>query len=358
MSARRFAKPFIALWVSMAALQISAQPRPTPGSEDIRPLFVASDVVCLGRVESISNAGTVRRSFGSTYVPVQTKIATFVVERYYKSGDGSSSIQLRFYEPLPTGETASAALPFLTLENKEHALVFLKRTGDVLEFVDPWFSKLPMSPYLAREARQGLDMLEADLEAGLDDPQPQSVRNNLEILGGMKKLEQTSKIRQLAMNPDLETKAAAVLALQRVGDYSQLKQCLEMMSLSGVPPTIMEMRRLMASTFESVDDRKAVPTLLRFADSPDSTVRASVMKALRKLNDPRSVPTIVKRLEDPDFFIRYDAVFTLATIEGRQNPEWAPGLGEYKVHESKYIAQWKKWWTEEGSAKYRDAVPD
>jgi HEAT repeat protein len=108
----------------------------------------------------------------------------------------------------------------------------------------------------------------------------------------------------------------------------------------------------MASTFESIDDQKAVPILLRFADSPNSTVRASVMKALRKLNDPRSVPTIVKRLDDPDFFIRYDAVFTLATIEGRQNAEWMNALGEYKTHESKYIAQWKNWWATEGAAKY------
>jgi HEAT repeat protein len=223
----------------------------------------------------------------------------------------------------------------------------------MFEFVDPWFSKLAMSPYLARETRQGLRMLEADLEAGLDDPQPQSVRNNLEILGGMKKLEQTARIRQLASSPDLETKAAAVLALQRVGDYSHLEQCLVIMRLSGVPPAIIEMRRLMASTFENIDDRNAVQTLLRFADSPDSTVRASAMKALRKLNDPRSVPTIVKRLDAPDFFIRYDAVFTLATIEGRQDPEWAPALGEYRAHESKYVGQWKKWWTDEGSAKYQ-----
>ena len=61
---------------------------------------------------------------------------------------------------------------------------------------------------------------------------------------------------------------------------------------------------------------------------------------------------IVRRLEDSDFFIRYDAVFTLAAIEEKQDANWLPALGEYKKYESRYLNQWKQWWATEGSAKY------
>jgi hypothetical protein len=312
-------------------MQSQAQPRPAPGSEDIKPLFASSDTVCVGKVLSVSSG-----------------VATVLVERYYKSTDTGSSIKVRYSKP-----EASAGTNSVTLAPGEHVLLFLRRANQEFEFADPWFSKLPMSSYLAKEGRRpGLAQLELDLEAGLNDPQRQSIRNNLEILGGMEKLERTTKIRELAASPELEIRAAALLALQRVGDYSHIQQSLELMSLPIGGGTLSEALRLLPITFESVNDRRVLPILFRFADSPYWAVRTSVMKALRNLHDPRSVPMIVRRLEDSDFFIRYDAVFTLAAIEEKQDANWLPALGEYKKYESRYLNQWKQWWATEGSAKY------
>lgn len=342
--------------LSFAAMRVQAQPRPTAGSEDIRPLFSSSNVVCVGRVVSISDLG------GPTVSPdnsvVRAKLGTVLVERYYKATNESKSIRIRFYAPDRVSKVVTNVQPSLSLSNGEHSLLFLQRNGDLFEFTDPWFSKLPMSSYLAQgSARSGLSLLEVDLEAGLRDPDLQSVRSNLEILGGMKRLEQTTGLRELAGSPDFETKAAALLALQRVGDYSHLERSLEIMSRPDVSPMTVEMRSVLASTFENIDDPKAVPILLRFADSSNSTVRSSVIKALRHLNDPRSVPAMVRRLDDSDFFIRYDAVFTLATIEGRRDdPEWVNAIGAYRAHESKYLTRWKKWWSDEGASRYADTA--
>jgi hypothetical protein len=356
MPVRRFVYHVSCLWVLVAALSSGTQPRPTPGSEDISHLFDASDLVCAGRVSSTAAVGTPSRSSASSSLVTQAKVATFIVERYYKGLRQSNSIQVRFYQPIGNAQSFTSG-PFIALAEGEHVLIFLKQTSDVFDLADPWFSKLAMSPFLSKSDRSGLGLLEADLKAGLDDPDIDSVRHNLEILGGMKTLAQTSKIQRLADSPDLLTRGAALLALQRTGDYSRLKQCLEVMSLSNVPPAFGDMKTLMASTFEDIHDQKLLPTLLRYAESPNSTVRGSVVKALRQLHDPRSVATLVARLDDPEFVIRYDATFTLATIEGRVNADWAPAYGEYKEHESKYLAQWKQWWRDEGSFKYRNASP-
>lgn len=329
-----------------------AQLTPAAGVEDLHILFSEADLACSGYVVDVSEVGSANQPTISSDSVV--KDATVTIRRCYKPPANPGSVRVRFSEPadrLKSFVVSSSA----SLQHGEYALLFLKREGDVYVLSDKFFGKLPMAPELApRAGTSGLDLLERDLVKGLEDDRMQFVEKNLQLLGalGTVRSTATAKIQQLADGPDSAISSSALLTLLLVHDYSRLGEALNLMERNGLPAPLTLKQREMGMAFERINDRSVVPLLLRFADSPSALVRGAVVRALRQLDDPRSVPALIRRLDDPAFFVRYDAVFTLAAIEGRQNALWSPGLPEYKEHESTYLAKWRNWWLTEGQQQF------
>jgi hypothetical protein len=199
--------------------------------------------------------------------------------------------------------------------------------------------------------------MERDLQAGLGDADPTRVGDNLLVLGGLGMLHDTSAVRALANSKNRRVSSEALLCLLRVHDYSHLADAIALMSSS---PASLRTENVSQADIEravaEISDQDAVPVLLRFVDSPTISVRRCVVKALRKIGSPQSAPALVLRLADPDIYIRYDAMYTLATIDGKLNPDWVPPLGD-RDQEPKFLAKWKQWWATEGSAKYSASPP-
>lgn len=337
-------------WTLILSCFAACQLRPEEGSEILRSLFESADIVCAGRMVEITPLGTVTQHYGNVAAPFRVIQATIATSRMYKPPSALSAVRVTLYQPIPSDLTASTVLPSPTLPLQEFVLLFLKHVDNRLELSDEWFSIHQMSYQLSTtQSGTGLDLLEADLESGLQDSY--HVFDNLKLLSMFGNIHSTENIRKFTDSSDIRVRGMALLALLKLGDYSHLKGSLEFMSTQ-TAPDLAQIQRQMKAPFDKFDDPKMIPVLLRFADSPNLFVRQSVVKALRNVGDARCVPALVRRLDDSDFYIRYDALFTIARIDGKLNPEWVPDLGGFKEHEQKYLAKWKGWWANEGSMKY------
>jgi hypothetical protein len=323
---------------------------PEEGSENLRSLFESADLVCAGRVVELVPVGTITRHVGTVDLPFRIAQATIAAQRFYKPRSAVSTVRVTLYQPIPSPLVGATVLPSPKLSQNEYVLLFLKHVDSRLELSDKWFSIHEMSPLISQaQSSAGFDALEADLQAGLQDSD--HVFDNLKLLSMFETVHSSEGIRRFADSSDIRVRGMALLALLKLGDYSHVQDSLEFMSLQG-PPSMTEIQRLMKQPFNKFNDAKAIPVLLHFAGSPTLSVRQSVVKALRNVGDARCVPELVSRLDDVDFYIRYDALFALARIDGKLNPEWVPDLGGFKEHERRYLAKWKSWWVNEGAARY------
>lgn len=325
-----------------------AHPVPAPDANDVRALFARSDVVCSGHVTDVAQQGYTQWHLDGTSAPATKRIATVAVRRLYKGPSSTARINVVFADP---GHAITSQLPVLTLERGDFALLFLKNENGELTFADPWFSKQAMSAILGSAGTSGLDLLEDDLDAGLADPDSKEVAANLELLAAFRQLRSTRNIAKLADTSGSDLQGAALSTLLTVKDYSRLRQALQIVQQQPNTRLPAYAMRILIGV-RGISDRSTIPVLLGFVQSNSNLVRNSVAASLRRMNDPRTVPALVSMLDDANPDTRYDAAFTLATIEGKQNTDWINSFQEFQRNENGYIQKWKSWWQTEGSEKY------
>lgn len=328
-------------------------PGPSPDSKDLRSLFAQSDLVCAAEVTSVTRGDRVEALAAGNAAFVFRDRATLAIKRLYKGSTQTATAEVSFVRP---GNAKAHQMPLPQLQVGEYALFFLKKTdasGGEFALTDPWFSKLHMARTMATTSPGGLDSLELDLEAGLPGAKAEDLVSNLEILEGLRSLRSTVAVERLADRRDTPViRCTAMLTLLRVGDDSRLEQTLGLAANAEGNPQLASCAGRIFSSLELISDHTTVPILVRFINSPIEALRRGVVRALRQLNDPRSVPALVSALDDPDFYTRYDAAFTLATIEDKQNTDWINSLDGFRANEPMYLQRWKSWWRAEGSAKY------
>lgn len=341
----------ISLVIVVSVVAMRGSVAPTPGSENLPILFEHASIVCKGQVISIRDAGETTVQISWRNVRVNRHIATIAIDRTYKPTTLPSTIEVQFDTAATPTDVAFAAV-----KTGEYALLILNTVGGTNVFLNPWFYKFPVSRALATSCSgaSGIETLECDLVQGLTDTDDARVMTNLELLGALGHISNLTRgqLLSLADRPDLAIQSMATLALLKDGDYSRLRQALQFISQTGLSSELAMIQGRTAGAIDKIHDSVTVPILLAYSGSPQVLVRTNVVRALRNLADPRSVPALVKRLDDPDFSIRYDAVYTLATIDGKLNSEWISAVDGYRLHEASYIARWKAWWQSEGQFKY------
>ncbi len=88
------------------------------------------------------------------------------------------------------------------------------------------------------------------------------------------------------------------------------------------------------------------------ATSIVSVLRNSAMLGIRKLRSPKSVPFLVEQLNAADDNVAYQALITLAEMNGKGG-EYGPSLPVYHLDPARYRQLWLGWWQSEGQAKFR-----
>ncbi len=196
----RFSCLIVALAMSM---MLSAQPRPVPGSQRVRPVFETADVVCSGRVESLRVLKERKVESGNGILLLKHVLASVDVQDIYKaSGSLPSSMFVTFDEQTPG---VSAAMPIL--QKDELAILFLKHSEDSSYVIaDPYLGVTPFASIPEQEGRSGLSKLESALAEIVRENNREDKISAMRLLNGMEELQPgtLAQIKPLSTSQDPE----------------------------------------------------------------------------------------------------------------------------------------------------------
>jgi HEAT repeat protein len=202
-------------------------------------------------------------------------------------------------------------------------------------------------------------LLEIDLKAGLKDTNGDRVLDSIRMLGNMRHLQSTRKLKQLLHSRYGLIRAYVYEALLRVGDYSVLKSVREFLATRPEAPgsiymprdRLLAMQFRLASQVGNIKDPKLLPELEQFLLSPNRFTRAQALQAVRAINSSHSAPFFYKLLDDSDVDNRFGAMQGLLTIAGGGPIPWVPTWDEFRRYPDLYVAKCKEWWRAEGEYK-------
>src|SRR5205814_6497335 len=230
------------------------------------------DLVCRGSVLEIREAAE------RNGLPRNSRAAMAVLDliRCYKGSIPAHGVRVDF--TLPASPDTYA--PAFWLEKGEYALFSLKKQGQDFTFVGSTYGKVKVSRLIKPNTDAGSG-LEADLEAGLSDPDPSLVIANLELLMGMGEVHSTAAIRPLIINSNPEVRGTASLALMKLGDYSMLQEVVSFLALNLSYSQKSLLQNPIRNEFEHIKDPKTLAVLHRNLYSPTLLVRSAMVKGMK-----------------------------------------------------------------------------
>lgn len=346
-SLRTIVKAFILAVVSFAPVLLQASDIvPVPGTQAVRPVFEASDLVCNCSVKSLSVIG--QQPIPQSSVIRKRMQATVEIQDVYKSwASATGAILLQFELDTPS---SSAAQPALT--PGETAILFLKSTGpNLYEFTDPFLGVTPFHTPPPRETGgTGMAKLESALTLTLQHSNRDDSLNALRLLQCFDSLSQDSLAATgtLTTSQDLELALGALAVLLKEGTPTaaeKLKLWLESYKGNAQPISLVSV----ATELADIRDVRVISAMEALTSSRYSAVRRGAVQSLRKMRSVRSGPVIAQRLDDSDQAIQYLAVITLSEVLGKYDGDYGPSKYLFDKRPQYYIGLWKQWWADECS---------
>jgi hypothetical protein len=332
------------LLVIAAIAPAYAYPRPPEGTEDIPKLVMDSALVCKGEVKFAPPATQGQRATEST------ARAVVDMDRCFK-GDASTATVL-------FDATFSGVDPAFVLRTGDYYLFFLKPKGEGYQIVDRWFGVLSISRKLSSGQLRSdpLLNLESDLIAGLEDSDPEQVRNSIRMLGNLKHVHSERALKALLASSDLLTKTYLWEALLRLKDYSIVPAVADF--IASQPPVphelilprdrIAYMEGRIFGQIGTIRDPALLPYLQRLSKSPNQYLRMDVVDAVRAIGSLQGSQILVAELEDSNPDTAFAALQALLQLAGEYAGEWVPSFPQFRDSPSFYAAKCRNWWNTEG----------
>jgi len=334
------------IFLSLIALNPMALAGPIPwppGRINTQSILAQADLLCRGTVAELSGADVSFRN-------AKPVTALLNLERCYKGSLPTGQVRVTFAPPA----NPEVYAPSFFLRKGEYALFSLNGSAPEFSFASSIYGKIKISSLVKKDnADIGKAALEADLKAGLSDPDSSLVIANLELLMGMGEVHSTAEIKSIATSSDLEVRGTALLALMRLGDYSMLQDAVSFLSLDLSDSQQNLLQNPVRYEFERIKDPTILLVLHHNLNSPVFFVRSAMVKGMKSVQSPDSVAYLIRTLDDKEPEIRFDSVIALAFIEKKTGEEWATTVGpDYQKKEPAIIQRWKNWWNDEGRYKY------
>ena len=320
----------VSLLLIFLALGASGEIQPEPGSQPIRPIYNASDLVCNCVVTSTRLLN--KEQIESVGNPVfrEHKIATLKIDDFYKGPDRlREEITTHFDDQL--------------LQEGERVVLFLKLSGaDIYTPTDSFVGVTPISTLgPAKSSAMGLARLEEALGEALIHPQREDAINAMHVLQGFDDLDPSvvSVLTGFTNSPDSDVAFAAIAVILKAKPHEGvelLAKSLDNYKGETQPASLFSI----GSQLGHVDDPQCLETIQKLSNSRFLSIRFGAMDALRQMKRYESIPALLARLDDPSTDIRYIAVITLAEITGR-NGEYAPSMYQFDKKPNYYVGLWK-----------------
>jgi hypothetical protein len=338
-----------ALLLLSTRIIVSAETPPPPTLPQTIALFDSSDAVVVAEVISEEQVVATTSTGFTTYRALL---------RVNKDYQGSlTGAQIAIYYARSSDVTCGVSY-CERLRAGEHALFFLRRKDDGFVLHDKFAGKFRVPRLGSWKDTTGIgrDGLKNDLLLLLTAPETDSIAES--VIGLLAGFHDPTVIPVLDRhlkenNPKLS--AAIQVALLTLGDYRHLKEIASWISVQSADYDFIRWKVAAFGAIETITDSAAVPALIGLTNNASPELRGAAVYALRQIHDRRSVPVLIALLDDPSPEIQYDSLFGLFAAEPDQGS--APSVDNFAQNHAKYIADWKEWWRNVGSAKY-SAVHD
>lgn len=320
-----------------------AQVMPIPGTEPVKPVFDRSDIVCNCTVDSLRTQSehTSLRG-GKPFVERRVRATLRVQETFKTTTPPPGKLIVEFVEEIPA---TRGDLPVPTMN--ETAVLFLKASGDIYVFADPFLGSVRFSSIPAQSgSTSGIDGLRASLSAVVEQGNEEDKLAALRMLRGWGNLDaETIKRVEFAStssDPDIALSAMGVLfKIKQVETANSLSAYLQ----SSPPPSDSVALTSVGPEIGQIRDVKALPALESLASAQFLPVRLGAMDAMRGLRDPGSAHTLIQRLNDTNSTVRYLAVISLAEIFNMPG-DYGPTMNLFDQRPDYYCQLWRQWWKE------------
>ncbi len=333
---------------------LSAQPGPLPGSQLVKPVFDAADVVCSGRVESLRVLGEKKVKSGNGILLLKRILALVYVQDIYKANDSlPSSITVPFDEEYPL---ENAAMPIL--QKGERVVLFLKRSGDSsYVFADPYLGVTQFARIPTEQGESGLPKLESTLAEVVRGNDREDKIKAIRLLEGMENLRPgtLAQVASLGVSPDPELAFDALATMIKAGVPGSIETLDHYLKGHQGDGALFGLANI-GGELNQCRNREDLSALESLTSSRFLAIRLGSMEAIRNIGAVSSAPTLIQRLGDSDSNIRYIAVISLAEIFNRHGG-YKPSMAEFRKRPDFYTNAWRDWWAHEGDAFERPASP-
>lgn len=344
----------IVLGILLSAFSLSnAAPEvgPIPGTQPIGPIFGLSDVVCLCSIQFVEvTQGEPAADFAVSKT-LRRQVTMRAEARHIYKSDRPDTQQFLIEYTEDVGITS----PIRTvLERGDTALLFLKAVSPTAyQFGDRFLGVTRFSALPNGAGGSGLGGLETTLATLARQENKDDRLNALRLLQGFDSLSQNSlsSVNTLISSEDPQIAFAALAVLLKTGTPSaveKLKHYVESYQGTAEPISLISI----GTELGEVSNEKALSTIEALASCRFQSIRYGATQSLRKMRNPQAAPILVQRLDDPNSTIQYLAVITLAETLGKFEGDYAPSMYLFDKKPQYYVGIWKKWWTEEGLARY------
>ena len=352
----------VALWCSLALVSIGLSPA---ASAEIDPsvdrsrlslpqIVRKADFICKGEIISVPEMKMIRGP-----APRKTGIVKLRIDVCFK-GSLQGVIDVAADEYSSAGGRSGGGHSF-TPKTGDYRLLFLRGSGDHYELADD-LGALPVSSLVSSAPNSRGDALlnlENDFDAGLHDPNPETVLDNISWLGDLERLHSTSELKALLKNADPVARLHIWQTLLRTDDLSVVPDIGSYLDQFDPQSRGYSMPRDRLSLMQlwvfqalcEVHDPVVIPYLEHFALSPNPRVRADAIQGLRHIHSVRTAPTFLKSLDDREEDIDFIAMQSLLELAGGGPIQWVPTWNDFKKTPEVYAARCREWWASEGEAR-------
>jgi hypothetical protein len=313
------------------ALSGSVTAEVVPGL-DIERLVNTAELIVVGTLADVTDSGPATLDNGASGRLMNGR---FVIRQTLKGSINTASVDFRSKVWLRAVQTKDVA-------TNTEAIGFLKRRGDHVEFVSPFYPVLRTVATPRIEASDPLQAVVEGMTAVFRVPgAPTTLKQQVlfELSRPAIPIAATrAGLRPALQDPDRGIRLAALATLLANNDV----EALPLVEAILLPPRTLDAEEMVAGLREGLTglkDPTAVPGLTRLLTSGDAATRRAAAAAMGNIRSKMVLRPLGRALDDEDSEVRFNVVQSLADAIGndllRTNPQ------QFKKQGAQNVKDWK-----------------
>lgn len=303
---------------------------------NVTALTKGSDVVVVGEVQSVTEAGRGRVEVGGKHVWGRVMNGELRVDRLIK-GQVSKQISFSFFIP-------DTSVGYVGVIPHQYGMFFLRLEQGRLNFASPYYPSIVATRIGSLEAGDDLARVTAELSYVISSLNS-TIREKALALFALDTVRTEQSSLVLRSGADRLSKPlsiyAAALLLNR-NDMSRIRLVADYLRSSSrlvIKDGGFGLEISPARALENLSDKRAIPILIQLAKASDPIQRQCAVRALGNTKAREAIPGLAGGLEDSDQEVRWLAVIGLSKMAGEK---WI-AIETFRDSEENILNRWREW---------------